>query len=430
MRLILYTCVFYLAMPFVLLRLLKRSIREPGYRQDILHRFGFFRSANAGELIWIHAVSAGETVAVAPLVRRLVDHGYPCLVTNMTPTGRGRVRALLGDRAENAYAPYDLPGALGRFLRRNRPRLLVIVDTELWPNMLRLSAAAGTRVVVVNGRLSEHSAERYARVPAIIQPMIASIDVLAVQTQAHAERFVGLGASPGQLHVTGSIKFVGAFGSDHETRVEKARGMTAGRPVLLAASTHPGEESALLAILPSLQVVLPDALLVLAPRHTHRCDEVQRACIEAGFPVQRFSVLDQASDGSSVGDDDGVLLVDTMGELDPLFAIARLAFVGGSLVPVGGHNFLEAVRAGTAVIMGPHLDNIDDIARQFVDARAMLVVSDESQLRDEVIGCMPDEGRVRRLASAALAVFRDNQGSLDRTEEILLQQLGRVGRDL
>ncbi len=410
----LYSVFFYLAIPFVLLRLLIRSVREPGYRQDLLQRFGFFRSAAPGRLIWVHAVSAGETVAAVPLVKKLLAAGHPCLVTNMTPTGRGRVRALLGGQVENAYAPYDLPGSVNRFLRRNKPRLLITIDTELWPNILAACKKQAIKTALVNGRMSSRSAAAYSRLPKLSRTTLASIDLIAVQTREHAQRFAGLGANPARIAVTGSIKFDGEFPGGFASSLEQARQLTGGRPVLLGASTHAGEEEALLRVMPALQSQVRDILLVLAPRHTHRCGRVTRLCERMGYPARLFSL---SEDGPGL--DDSVLILDEMGRLESFFPVARLAFIGGSLVPVGGHNFLEAVRAGTAVLMGPHLDNIEDIAGQFIDRDAMRLVRNQDELSKEVIELMTNEGRVRGLVESANQVLAANQGSLGRVVDLL-----------
>ncbi|MBT4160474.1 MAG: 3-deoxy-D-manno-octulosonic acid transferase [Gammaproteobacteria bacterium] len=415
----LYSCAFYLAIPFVLLRLVKRSIKEPDYRRDLGQRFGFFRSRRPGEVIWIHAVSAGETVAAAPLIKRLLIAGYPCLVTNMTPTGRERARVLLGDAVENCYAPYDIPDAINRFLSRNRPRLFITIDTELWPNMLAACERDGIPAAVINGRMAARSAEGYSRISVLTVPMMRSLDLIAAQTEPHAKRFIELGAESDKVKVTGSIKFDGQYSAGHEARLASARQLTTGRPVILGASTHEGEEEALLSVMDSLAAVVPDALLVLAPRHTHRTDHVARVCASMGYPARRFS------EGVPVTADDSVLMLDVMGELESYFPIARVAYIGGSLVPVGGHNLLEAVRAGTAVIMGPHLDNVEDITQQFIDHGAMLIARDRKELKDEVIGLMRDEGRTRLLVAAASEVLERNRGSIERAEQLLIGLIAR-----
>lgn len=392
----------------MLLRLLYRSIREPAYRQSIDQRFGCFRSRHAGEVIWIHAVSAGETVAAVPLVRRLIDAGYPCLVTNMTPTGRDRVRVLLSDLVENCYAPYDLPGSVNRFIANNKPRLMLTVDTELWPNTINACSRRGIPTMLVNGRMSEKSARGYRRLPALSKPMLQAMSRLAVQTRAHAERFEALGVSSDRIAITGSIKFDSVQRDGFEQRFLAARTLLAGRPVFLAASTHEGEEAAILQALVRIMKTTPNVLLVLAPRHTHRTDKVKELIENGGFRPVLFT------SGTTPSADNHVLLVDTMGELDVFFPLALVAFIGGSLVPVGGHNLLEAVQAGTVVVMGPHLRNIDDIARQFMDAQAMCVVSDANELAQDVARLMEDSDRRATMVAAANKVYARNRGALDR----------------
>lgn len=419
-----YSALFYLLIPFVLLRLLKRSLKEPGYRVAISERFGFFQSKWPGKVVWIHAVSAGETIAAVPLIRRLLDHGYVCLVTNMTPTGRERVQVLLGDEVENCYAPYDLPGSIDRFLRNNKPRMLITIDTELWPNLIAGCARHGVPTLLANGRLSSRSAQGYRRIAPLILPMLRSLTLLAVQTQQHKERFVSLGTDASKVHVTGSIKFDAVMTPGYTERLNRSRERVAGRPMLLGASTHDGEEAALLSMLPALQDRVPDILLVLAPRHTHRCEEVRRACESSGQSVVSFS------DDLLVAQQDQVLLVDVMGELDALFELASVAFVGGSLVPVGGHNLLEAVRAGTPTVMGPHLDNIEDIAQQFIDNQAIMIVRDHQALQQVVINLIENADESNRLVNAANKVMESNKGALDRVEKLIVELVNNDSRTM
>ena len=412
----LYSCLIYLAIPLILLRLLKRSLKEEGYRRSIKERFGCFRSERPGEMVWIHSVSAGETIAAAPLVQRLLDAGYPCLVTNLTPTGRDRTRVLLGDRVENCYAPYDTPGAVRRFLDNNRPRLLVTIDTELWPNILAACALRGIPTALVNGRMAARSAAGYARFP-LTRPMLQSMVLVAVQTEPHAERFRELGADETKILVTGSIKFDGDYTAGHEDRLARARELTAGRPVLLGASTHEGEEQALLDSLPALEGILPNVLLILAPRHTHRVDQVRKQCQSSGCQPRCLSETTRLENA------DRVLILDVMGQLESYFPVTRVAFIGGSLIPVGGHNLLEAVRARAGVIMGPHLDNVEDITRQFIDRGAMRVAGNTDELREEIMGLMLDEDGLSCMVNAASSVLDDNRGSIERNVELIVKIL-------
>lgn len=414
-----YSFLFYLAVPFVLLRLLWRSRKEPEYRQDILQRFGFYRSSTPGNIIWIHAVSAGETIAAVPLVQRLVDQGYRCLITNMTPTGRDRVRSLLGDRVENCYAPYDLPGSVYRFLAANRPRMLIIVDTELWPNTLGACRRRNTPAFLVNGRMSARSARGYSRIQSLSQPMFSGLSGLAVQTEQHRQRFIDLGAAPEVVQVTGSIKFDAYESGDIAHRIERARELIQGRPVLLGASTHEGEESPLIEAFLSARREQAELLLVLAPRHTHRAEQVAGYCSAAGLTVSRFSETQSLSETSDV------LLIDVMGELEAFYHVAIVALVGGSLVPVGGHNLLEGIRAGCVVLMGPHLYNIDDIVRQFKEAGGMIVTQDAHDLIRQVARLLSDRAARDRINAAANNVLEANRGSLNRIEALISVQLTR-----
>ena len=416
---LLYTVIFYLLIPFVLLRLLKRSLKEPGYRFAILERFGFFRSKTPGKLVWIHAVSAGETIAAAPLVQSLLGQGYVCLVTNMTPAGRERVKALLADEVENCFVPYDLPGSINRFLRNNEPRMLITIDTELWPNMIEGCARRGVPALLANGRLSSRSAKGYRRIKWLSGPMLRSLSLLAVQTSQHKNRFVSLGTDASKVHVTGSIKFDAVLTSGYVDRLNRSRRLVGDRPILLGASTHDGEEAVLLSLLPVLQKLIPGFLLVLAPRHTHRCDQVRRALQSSGQSVVSYS------DGGGLGLCDQVFLVDVMGGLDAFFELASVAFVGGSLVPVGGHNFLEAVRAGTPAVMGSHLDNIEDIAQQFIDRQAIIIVKDGQELQEAILDLMNNVDEANRLVTAANKVMDLNQGALGRVEKLIVEVMNK-----
>ncbi len=413
--LILYSTLFYLLIPAVLLRLMWRSLREPEYRADLLQRFGFFRSAYPGEVVWIHAVSAGETIAAVPLIEKLVAGGRRCLVTNMTPTGRDRCRQLLGhlgDKVENAYAPYDLPGSVGRFLAANRPSMLLVIDTELWPNMLQMSHAAGLKTALVNGRLSAKSADGYRRIFPLIKPMLQALDVLAVQTQSHCDRFVAIGAPEGAVSVTGSIKF-DASDIDVSEKLLAAQERLNGRPAVIGASTHPGEEEALLDALPDMQKLVPELVLVLAPRHTQRAEDVVKLIRSRDVAACSFTEARQIDAAESV------FLLDVMGEMQGYLAAADIAFVGGSLAPVGGHNLLEAVRGHAAVVMGPHLRNIDDIAGQFREANAMLVAEDAGELKNMLTDLLSDTASRRAMTERAFAVLDHNRGALDRVMALI-----------
>lgn len=416
----LYSALFYLLVPFAFLRLLYLSIREPGYRRALPERLGYFRSKAAGQALWIHAVSAGEMVAAAPLVRRLLDQGQDCLVTNMTPAGRERCQALLGSEVENCYAPYDLPGSVKRFLRRNRPCGLVIIDTELWPNTIHQCTRQGIKTMLINGRLSAKSAAGYQRLRWLSAPMMAALTTLAVQTQAQADRFVALGAARGRVDVTGSIKFDGELPAALPGKLAALRQRLGTKRVLLAASTHPGEELPLLAAFNHLCHEFNDLALIIAPRHVHRTPGLVKLIQAQGQEPLLFS------QGGALGSRQ-VMLVDAMGELDACFALAEVAFIGGSLVDLGGHNLLEAVRADAAVVMGRHLRNIEDLAGQFIDAGGMLVVQDAQGLTEALSSLVGSEAQRAEMVARAKEVLAANQGALDRALALIERNLGPAG---
>lgn len=413
----LYSFFFYLVLPVVFLRLFWRSRKEPVYRSDLLQRLGFGNPLKSHQLIWVHAVSAGETIAAAPLVRRLLSQGYDVLMTNMTPTGRERAAQLLGDQVENRYAPYDTPGAVKRFLRLTNPRALIIIDTELWPNMLHYAAKSSVKTIVVNGRLSEKSARGYKKISALSGPMMASIFCVAAQSESQGERFIALGLKRQKLSVTGSTK----FDVEHDkTESPASKLLAAGlrsRFVLVAASTHHGEEEVMLQALTLLEQSVPGMLLVLVPRHPHRADEVFNLCKKYGFVTQKHS------EGRSCDAATRVYLLDTMGELMSFFSMADAAFVGGSLVPIGGHNPMEPASFGLPVLMGPHIRNVNDIAQQFIDAGGMNIVDSAPDLVEEIQRVQRSESELRRRVEALSQVMERNRGALDSVEKLIVQAM-------
>ena len=336
-----YSALLYLLLPLILLRLLWRSRRDPAYRQRLRERFGLGAPLphRSRPCIWVHAVSVGEVAAAEQLVRRLLARypEYRLLVTTTTPTGAARVAALFGDRVQHRYLPWDLPGSVRRFLARTRPTLLLLVETELWPNLLAAATRSGSPAMLVNGRLSSRSARRYARWPGLSRAMLATLTDIICQTEADSERFLSLGASPEKLVVSGNLKFDREPDGAERAALEDMRRRlgTAGRPVLVAGSTHEGEERAVLEAFRSVRQSCPDCLLVLAPRHPERCAAVAALCRAAGWRTVRLG------DSRTLQAGDAVLLVDTLGELALLYGLGAVAFVGGSLVPRGGHSLIE-----------------------------------------------------------------------------------------
>jgi len=414
----LYSLFFYLALPFIFLRLFWRSLKEASYRENLLQRLGFGAPIDSDKLIWIHAVSAGETIAAVPVARRLLAKGYDLLLTNMTPTGRERVSALLGSDVENRYAPYDTPGALARFLRRTKPVALIIIDTELWPNMLHYASARGVKTILVNGRLSEKSARGYGKISSLSRPMMEALFRVAAQSETQGTRFVALGLDPQRLLITGSTKFdVEHEGYPNAVSDFLSPGLR-NRFVLVAASTHPGEESLVLSVLDQLKIHIPEILLVLAPRHPHRADAIFKECVQQNFTTQKHS------DGNVCAESTSIYLLDTMGELMAFYGMANVAFVGGSLVPVGGHNPMEPASFGVPVLMGPYLRNVQDIAQQFIDEGAMKLVSSGDEFGNEIRLIYESKSEMAIRTEATKRVMERNKGALDRVEQMIVEALG------
>jgi 3-deoxy-D-manno-octulosonic-acid transferase len=408
---LLYTLLWYLLVPALFLRLWWRGRRAPAYRSRWRERLALgYRRGTLKNSVWIHAVSVGETLAAAPLIEALLARfpETPLVVTTTTPTGSERVRALFGERVTHVYCPWELPGAYRRFLRAFDPKLVAVMETELWPNLCAAAEHHGAALVLMNGRLSEKSFRGYARLPALVRPMLARFNVLAVQTAVEAERFAALGAPRERIRINGSIKFDLTLEASLRTRATALRERFGQRPVWIAASTHAGEEEILLAAHRRLLNTWPEALLVLVPRHPERFGEVAALAGSRGFAVARRSA------GQPVTAEVGVYLGDTMGELLALFGACDVAFVGGSLVPVGGHNLLEPAAWGVPVLSGPELHNFAAIADLLSEAQALGVVRDEAELARRLAQLLADAGERRRLGEAAAAVVAANRGALQR----------------
>lgn len=418
----LYTVLFYLGLPLVAIRLWLRSRKAPAYANRIGERFSVGLPAMQPGGIWVHAVSVGESIAAAPMIRALLAR-YPQLpitVTCMTPTGSERIQALFANepRIQHCYLPYDLPCAAARFLERVQPRLAVIMETELWPNHIDQCARRGIPVALANARLSERSARSGQKTAHNRAPMLAQMSLFAVQTRAEAERFLQLGARPETVEVTGSIKFDLTIDPQLLQRAAQLRQQwqAVERPVWIAASTHEGEDAVVLDAHRQLLASYPNALLILVPRHPERFDPVFELCRQQGMATIRRSSAEPVSADTSV------LLGDTMGELLFLYALADSAFVGGSLVPNGGHNLLEPAALAKPVISGPHLFNFLEIAAMLREAGALQEVDDAQGLAEAVQRLFELPQDARTMGEAGLSVMRANQGALQR----LLDGLGRL----
>jgi 3-deoxy-D-manno-octulosonic-acid transferase len=418
----LYTVLFHLGLPFIALRLWLRSRKAPAYAQRIGERFALGLPPMQRGGIWVHAVSVGESIAAAPMVRALLAQ-YPQLpitITSMTPTGSERIRSMFANdpRIQHCYLPYDFPWAAARFLKHIQPKIGVIMETELWPNHIHQCAKQGIPTVLANARLSERSARGYGRFAKLTRPMLGEVSLFAVQTQAEAQRFLDLGARPECVAVTGSIKFdltIDPALLERATQL-RAQWQALDRPVWIAASTHEGEDQIVLAAHRQLLTTHPDALLILVPRHLERFDSV--------FEMSRLQGLStvRRSTASLVTAADSVLVGDTMGELLFLYALADIAFVGGSLVPTGGHNLLEPAALAKPLLSGTHLFNFLEIAALMRTAGALEEVSDATSLAMAVQRLVEQPALARDMGDAGLSVMKANQGALQR----LLEGIARL----
>lgn len=421
----LYTLLFHLGLPLVAIRLWLRARKASAYARRVGERFALNLPALQPGGIWVHAVSVGESIAAAPMIRALLER-YPQLpitVTCMTPTGSERIQAMFAHepRIQHCYLPYDLPWAAARFLNRVQPKLAVIMETELWPNHIHQCAKRGIPVALANARLSARSAKGYGRFAALTRPMLEEMSLIAAQTEAEAERFRQLGARPECVQVTGSIKFDLTIDPQLliKARTLREQWQALERPVWIAASTHEGEDSIVLAAHRQLLSHYPNALLILVPRHPERFNAVFELCQREAFSTVR------RSSGDPVTAHTQVLLGDTMGELLFLYALADSAFVGGSLVPNGGHNLLEPAALAKPVLSGPHLFNFLEIAALLREAGALEEVEDAQGLAVAVqrLFELPQDAHV--MAEAGLRVMHANQGALQRLLEGLARLLAR-----
>ena len=407
-----YTAVAFFAMPFAALYLLWRSRRQPEYRSHWDERFGFARYAHKNTeslLIWIHAVSLGETRAAEPLIDALATRfpRHQFLLTHMTPTGRAAgadIAARLSGRVSQTYLPYDLPYAVRRFLRAFRPVLGVSVETEAWPNLVAIATEHGVPMVLVNARLSERSYRLSRRYAALMRETAARFSLGLAQTEADAERIRRVGAR--HVEVTGNLKFDFAPDEAQVARGNAWRRSSGDQPIWVFASTREGEETMILDALPEHL----DAKVVIVPRHPQRFDEVA-ALIEArGLPLVRRSRSNLEADPKS-----GVFLGDSMGEMTLYYAAADVAFIGGSLLDLGGQNLIEACAVGTPVVVGPHTFNFEQATHDAIEAGAAVRVANAAEAVATMASIAKDRSRRQRMSEAALQFSGAHRGATARS---------------
>jgi 3-deoxy-D-manno-octulosonic-acid transferase len=411
----LYTAIWYLAAPLILLRLAWRARRQPEYLQHLGERVGCYRTRMAGPVIWLHAVSVGETRACAPLLHALLDAhpDYSVLLTHMTPTGRATAAELFGElapRVQSVYLPYDVPWAIRRFLRHFHPRIGILMETELWPNLIEGCRRSNTPLTMVNARLSERSARGYGRIGSLARNAFARLSAIGAQTEGDSRRMAELGAR--NLLVTGNIKFdiappaeMLALGTSFRNRFGPQR------QVLVAASTREGEEGPLLEAFARL--CAPDVLLILVPRHPQRFDEVARLVKRTGLKVQRRSL------DVPVMADTRVWLGDSMGEMYAYYSAADVALIGGSWEKLGGQNPIEATAVGCPVIVGPHTFNFSAVCNQAIEAGAAVRADNIEDGLHRALEILHSPALRKTMGDAGRDFAQSHRGATARTVNLL-----------
>jgi 3-deoxy-D-manno-octulosonic-acid transferase len=413
-----YTALLYVFAPIAWVGTALRGLRDPAYRDRLPERWGFTQArlpASGVGPLWIHAVSVGEVQAAAPLIRTLLKK-FPqrsLLITTATPTGAQRVQALFGDSVRHAYLPYDLPGAVRRFLNRVRPALAIVMEREIWPNLFAECERRRIPILLASARISERSAVRHRRFASLFRDALSGNVTVAAQTAQDAERYRSIGAQ--RVLVTGNVKFDIEVPQAAREAGEALRAtQLANRPVWVAGSTHDGEEQQVLAAHRAVIAQRSDALLVLVPRHPNRFDAVR-----AWLKSEQIEVASR-SRNESVTPATSVLLVDTLGELMTFYAAADIAFVGGSLIAtVGGHNLLEPAVLERPILVGPHNFNAPDIAQSMIESGAARAVHSAEQLAAAILDLYANPQARAEMGAKANGIVAANRGALSRVMELI-----------
>ncbi len=414
----LYTILLYFATPLILVRLLLRSKKNPAYRARIKERFAYIPMINKKKSIWVHAVSLGEAIAATPLIRELIQQ-YPdqtIVVTTTTPTGSQQIQKQFGQKVYHVYTPYDLPTVIRRFLKRTRPIKAIIMETELWPNMLYELKRANIPVMIANARLSERSYAKYQRFSHFFKPFLQTITVIAAQSPADGNRFKKLGATQNVI-ITGNIKFDTNIPDGLCQRAQELKSHWQSRPTFIAASTHQGEEQIVLNAFKNILIQFPNALLILVPRHPERFLPVAKLCSDTGYH------LAYRSKNEFPNGDTQIYFGDTMGDLTLLYAASDVAFVGGSFAPIGGHNLIEPASLSVPIISGPHLENFLAIRDLLQEANALILVKDAEQLAEQVIKLFSDKNMSHLYGARALSVSDQNRGAIEKHLDLIKQSI-------
>jgi len=411
-----YTLLFYIALPFILLRLLWKSRNNRDYREKIYERFGFFKKPLPQNCIWLHAVSLGESIAATPLIKNIRRNypNIPIVVTTTTPTGAKLITKNFADDVTHCFSPYDVPDVLSRFLDKVKPRLLIIMETELWPNLFFYCEKRHIPIFIANARLSEKSARGYKKISALSKQLLRAVNKIAIQTQIEAERFFQLGLDPSKAEITGSIKFdleIPAGLQDSAKILRQQWGEN--RLIWIAASTHENEETQILEAYKKIKLQIPNLLLVLVPRHQERFNRVIQLCNNYSDHI----VL--RSENRSCDAKTEIFIGDSMGELLLFYAAANIAFVGGSLITTGGHNPLEPAALNLPILMGPHYFNFADICSRLINTGALKIVNNADDLAQQIITILTTENLRQEMGNKAYEFVIQNKGATAKHMQIL-----------
>ena len=418
---LLYTTLFILGLPLIVLRLIWRGFKAPAYWRRWSERFGSSPTlTRSDQVIWIHAVSVGEVEACRPLVKALQVE-YPSsslLISTMTPTGSARVKLLYADTVEHCYLPYDIPLFLNRFFKRSKPLFGIIMETEIWPNLIFSSAKQKIPLLLANARLSVRSTKGYGKLPKFTASILQHLTVIAAQGEQDKQHFQQLGANTEQVFVTGNLKYeINLPASLNEQAQAMREAWGRDRPVWIVASTHEGEEALIIDAFRRSLMKMPTLLLIIVPRHPERFERVASLIGGDEFKTARRSVQQQ------VPQDTQILLADTMGELPLFYACSDIAFVGGSLVEHGGHNLLEPAALAKAIITGPYFFNFTEITQQFLDADAALLVNNSDELATAVMSLLQDSPQRITMGEAGLQLIENSQGATKQIMQLIKQYL-------
>jgi len=407
-----YSFLIVLSSPLLLLYFAFRGLRDRAYLKRWHERFGFIPADDRRDGIWIHAASVGEFNAASPLIRNLLKRhpDIPLMITTLTPTGSERVRRDLGEKVSHSYVPIDLPGTVRRFLKRLQPRLIIVMETEIWPNLYLQSKHLDIPLIMANARLSKRSVARFQHIPGFVEEVLQTVKWIGAQSDADAGRLAGCGANPQRIEMTGNLKFDLTVSASLEEKAAALRlRWGRNRAVLVAGSTHEADDNVVISAFVELLKTLPDALLILVPRYPERFTRTTQLARAAGLQTEVYS------EGEACTEEARCFVVDTIGELMTYYACADVAFVGGSMGEQGGHNALEPAALGKPVLFGPNMDNAKEIASHLLQCKAARLVNNQRDFQQTAEQILTDGVLRDSMGQAGRSLVEKNKGALDLT---------------